>query len=576
MNFKMAKYLLLFLMAFLLIGCNNADSKFTIKIYSGISQEPEEVLIKQGDTFEEPTSPIKSDNEFLGWYYDEELTTPVTWPITIDEDINLYAKWKCYTITWVNYDGTVLEEDKVLFGESAAYDGENPTKPFSDEFGYIFKEFSIDDITQVFKDITSTAVFDEVKIRIGDLYTEANGGNIDAFYILLNLYENYGSNDSLTALTSVNPSNLSLLAEDGEIDAYYYLTRISDLGNDLARQELSNFDLSKFIAKANLGDTSAFNFLVDFYQENGIDGYETFNQMDIQGFLGNEEDFSSAYQVVVTLGLMFDNQEAITALEKSITDLVLLEIYLIFGKSILNDYNVEDLVELVDVEALKEAYEGSSWEYELILKYLTMYGKDGAYQALIEYSYARSSGIEIVIELITAENSDTIISDLIGLALYGNKKAIQFFSEQVYNKESQFYDESIMVLLELVNNGDREALRDLDYSGNGELLTNLSVDYMINIIRANPEESNDKYFNMLRDLHDDHNNINAYIGVIDLIAEGNQEAYEFLLGRYDYYSFEQYLADYLFFLLDNEDNKYLLAFTFQFIHEGFDFYTFFR
>lgn len=43
------------------------------------------------------------------------------------------------TITWVNYDETVLEVDKdVLYGTTPTYDGKTPTKP-SDEYRYTFK-----------------------------------------------------------------------------------------------------------------------------------------------------------------------------------------------------------------------------------------------------------------------------------------------------------------------------------------------------------------------------------------------------------------------------------------------------
>jgi len=571
MKLKLAKYFLIFLMALILFGCNNGN-KLTIKLYFDLNSEPEEVLVNKGHLLEEPSSPTKEDNEFLGWFYDEELTNSVTWPLTLTGDTNLYAKWKYYTVTWTNYDGSILEEDRVLFGETATYDGETPTKPLIGEIGYIFKEFTINDIALVNKDITSTALFDEVRIKIYDLYLSAKQGNTDAFYILLNLYENYGSDESLAVLTLVDPTNLSELAEDGERDAYYYLTRISELGNGLAIQKLANFDISKFIDKANSGDVRAFNFLFDFYQENEIDGYETFNQMEVQAFLDNEQDFGTAYQIVVTLGIVYNNQKAIIALEKSITDSVLIETYYIFGKSILNDYNVEDLIELVDVEGLKESYDGSSREYELLLKYLIIYGKNEAYEALIDYSYTSSSGVEILIELLTPENSDIIISDLKEIALSGNDKAMQFFVGQAYNEQNEFYDESLIVLIELATNGDYQAINSLSQSGNEGLLTDLSVENIVNYIRNSDESETDKYFDVLRELHDDYNNPNAYKGILDLIAEGNQQAYQFLLGRYDYDSFELYLADYLFSLIDNEDNLYLLKFYFQLIKEGFDFF----
>ena len=46
------------------------------------------------------------------------------------------------TVTWVNWDGTVLEIDKdVSFGTIPTYDGKTPTRPTTAEFEYKFKDW---------------------------------------------------------------------------------------------------------------------------------------------------------------------------------------------------------------------------------------------------------------------------------------------------------------------------------------------------------------------------------------------------------------------------------------------------
>ena len=64
-----------------------------------------------------------------------------------------------YTITWVNYDGTVLETDKnVAEGTIPSYDGENPVRAADGQYTYEFAGWS-PEIAAVVGDITYTATY---------------------------------------------------------------------------------------------------------------------------------------------------------------------------------------------------------------------------------------------------------------------------------------------------------------------------------------------------------------------------------------------------------------------------------
>lgn len=53
------------------------------------------------------------------------------------------AGCKNFTVTWKNYDGTVLEVDEnVKKGDIPQYNGENPTKPSDDDNDYVFSGWS--------------------------------------------------------------------------------------------------------------------------------------------------------------------------------------------------------------------------------------------------------------------------------------------------------------------------------------------------------------------------------------------------------------------------------------------------
>jgi len=76
---------------------------------------------------------------------------------------------KTYTITWANYDGTVLETDAVTEGEIPAYDGATPTKPADDQYTYTFREWN-PTVVAATANATYTAVYNQTAIAV-ETYT---------------------------------------------------------------------------------------------------------------------------------------------------------------------------------------------------------------------------------------------------------------------------------------------------------------------------------------------------------------------------------------------------------------------
>ena len=68
---------------------------------------------------------------------------------------------RTYTVTWKNYDGTVLETDTVPYGSAPSYDGETPERPAEGSTTYAFSGWSpqITSQTTITGDTTYTARF---------------------------------------------------------------------------------------------------------------------------------------------------------------------------------------------------------------------------------------------------------------------------------------------------------------------------------------------------------------------------------------------------------------------------------
>lgn len=113
-----------------------------------------------------PSDPNIQGYDFEGWYFDNW-----TWQDKVTENSfenkkltshrYVYAKLvaKKYTITWENFDGTVLETDEnVSYNTMPYYDGETPQKEGDVQYKYIFNGWS-PNVSKVIGEQTYTAQF---------------------------------------------------------------------------------------------------------------------------------------------------------------------------------------------------------------------------------------------------------------------------------------------------------------------------------------------------------------------------------------------------------------------------------
>lgn len=96
----------------------------TIHFDSGGGSSVPDSQIASGGQLSAPDEPTKSGYTFDGWYKDASFTTKVNFPLTVDEDLTLYAKWSqnspttnsspsgssTKTLTVVGADGTTRSD----------------------------------------------------------------------------------------------------------------------------------------------------------------------------------------------------------------------------------------------------------------------------------------------------------------------------------------------------------------------------------------------------------------------------------------------------------------------------------
>ena len=138
--------------------------KFTVtfKNYDGTALH--EVYVTTGGTatYEWPNPTREEDEDytysFKGW--DQPLTNITSDCIRV-ATYNATAKPKTtyYTVTFKNYDGSLLREVEVAKGETAVYDlPDNPTRPSTSEFIYTFKGWDLP-LTNIQSDCVRTAQY---------------------------------------------------------------------------------------------------------------------------------------------------------------------------------------------------------------------------------------------------------------------------------------------------------------------------------------------------------------------------------------------------------------------------------
>jgi len=133
---KLSKHIKILVMAFIamatligfmaLSGCrNNRNAEFTLLFNSNGGSVVENMTVQQNQSVMLLPAPQKEGRNFLGWFFDEELTQQAVIPLEVSGNITLFAKWEGpNTITFNTMGGTAVESITALTGTHLTAPGE--------------------------------------------------------------------------------------------------------------------------------------------------------------------------------------------------------------------------------------------------------------------------------------------------------------------------------------------------------------------------------------------------------------------------------------------------------------------
>ena len=111
------------------------EATYTVTFSTNGGSSIDSQTYNYGDTLAEPTAPTKTNYSFMGWYLDESLTRKANFPISVEGNMTIYAKWEVvvYTVTFDTDCDTVIEDVQVNSGATVA----KPADPVKS--GYTFE-----------------------------------------------------------------------------------------------------------------------------------------------------------------------------------------------------------------------------------------------------------------------------------------------------------------------------------------------------------------------------------------------------------------------------------------------------
>ncbi len=218
---------------------------------------------------------------------------------------------KSYTVTWENYDGTVLyEENNVLRGTTPIFKGKTPTRADDDIYTYTFSGWS-PEIAPVKSNVTYTAKFDYAKQPLTIVSSHESGFYSEQFELTLKTRGDakiYYTLDGKLPDETCDVYNSSILVKDnsGEPNVYASQQGISSLDVFIPDYPIDKCVIIRAVAidaDGNKSDVLCKTFFVNYDEKIGYDN------IPIISLIVDPSDLYDYENGIYVTGKIYDEEE---------------------------------------------------------------------------------------------------------------------------------------------------------------------------------------------------------------------------------------------------------------------------
>lgn len=227
------------------------------------------------------------------------------------EEIPTNTVTETFSVTWKNYDGSILEVDEqVIKGTIPTYDGNLPVKPSTNDYEYTFIGWS-PNIIEVSNNAIYTAMFEESKIDLNILASHESGFYTTEFNLELESTKNatiYYTLDSSTPTKNSLKYNGPIQIKDfsSNPNVYSIKDNISSIDVFIPTQLVDKCVVLKAIAVDNNGEVSDMMCKTYFV---GFDKKIGYDNLPIISLSLDPSDLYDYEKGIYVTGKMYDEKE---------------------------------------------------------------------------------------------------------------------------------------------------------------------------------------------------------------------------------------------------------------------------